>query len=276
MTEVGVDILFLAHNRAHYIRKTLPRLLASVPEGTRVWIWQNENYPEVSRLLDQHRDDPRVFRIHRNPTNAGLVAPTNWIWREAEGGLIGKVDDDCLVPDGWVELMAEAHEASDQLGVIAMWPFPASDLLPETLHRRGLTLGEGRHLLQNCWVGGSGYLMKRKCISVNGLVSDRRSFTRYCIDLSAFGYLVGWHHPLILQDHMEDPRSDYCTIRTDTDLVEQRPQAISLLPEPTVKAWIEQHEELAKGVQTASLDPKDHQTPRQRLSWRLRRFRSPR
>jgi hypothetical protein len=270
MTDVDVDILFLVHDRAHYIRRTLPRLLASVPDGSRIWIWQNEDHREVSRLLDEHLDDPRVFRVHRHPTNAGVTAPTNWLWREAAGALVGKVDDDCLVPDGWVEALVAAHEGSRALGVIGMWPFPEGDLLPETLRHRSVALGEQRHLLRNCWVGGSGYLMKRECVGMNGLVSQRRSFTRYCIDLSAFGYLVGWHYPLILQDHMEDPRSPYCTIRTDSDLVEQRPQAIRLLPEPTVQAWVRQHEELARRVQTASLDPKEHQSLRHRSSWLLR------
>jgi len=268
----GIDILFLVHDRAHYIRRTLPKLLNSAPSMARIWIWQNEDHPAVSGLLERYSSHPRVFRIQRSSTNKGLTLPTNWFWREATGSLLGKVDDDCLVSDGWIEALAQAHEGAADLGVVAMWPFPASDFLHDVVTVRGTRLDNERHLIRNCWVGGSGYLMNRECVAVNGFVTKRRSFTRYCIDLCALGYLIGWHYPLILQDHMEDPRSTYCTIRTDRDLLHHRPQAIPLLPEPTIRAWIKQHETLARGVQTASLDPKDHQSPRQRVATAARRL----
>ena len=41
-------------------------------------------------------------------------------------------------------------------------------------------LNFGKHsLLQNCWVGGSGYLMRRECVEQQGLLEQNKSFSYY-------------------------------------------------------------------------------------------------
>jgi hypothetical protein len=35
--------------------------------------------------------------LHNSPENVRLTEPANWFWKKADGGLISKVDDDCIV-----------------------------------------------------------------------------------------------------------------------------------------------------------------------------------
>jgi hypothetical protein len=63
-------------------------------------------------VLRQWEGHPRIERIVYNPTNDRLRGPTNWFWnqnRDAE--FLGKVDDDCLVPD-WCETLGTALRTS--------------------------------------------------------------------------------------------------------------------------------------------------------------------
>ena len=266
----NVDVLMIAHRRAHYLARSLPRLLDSLPPGARAWVWQNDTFPATTQVIEEYRSHPRFHRFHHSPENQGLTPATNWLWQNADGDLFGKVDDDCLIPQGWVEEFVAAHDRP-RLGVIAAWHFPAEDLLPETLETRTTPIDERRSLIRNCWVGGSGYLMKRACVDEQGYVSDNRGFTKYCLDLAASGWEIGWHYPLVIQDHMDDPRSPNSAIRTDHDLQELAPLSSHRLTEPTVEAWIAQLRASALTVQTASLRPQDHRGWRRRLKRLLRR-----
>jgi hypothetical protein len=257
-------VLLIAHTRADYLALSLPRLLDSLPEGARAWVWQNEEHPATTEVIARHRSHPRFFRYHRSPRNQRLAAPTNWLWRTAAGQLLGKVDDDCLVSDGWVEAFTSAHEATS-LGIIASWHFQPEDLLPETVAERVEPLDGGRSLIHSCWVGGSAYLMKRACVEGQGYLSEDRSFTEFCLDVAAAGWKIGWHYPLILQDHMDDPRSANSGIRTDQELVARAPLSAGRLSEPTVAAWDAQLRASAVAIQSASLRPKDHRGWRRRL-----------
>lgn len=264
---VDVDVLLVAHARANYLARSLPRLLDSLPSGARAWVWQNESHPETSKIIAHHKSHPRFYRFHHSARNRYLAAPTNWLWTHSEGRLLGKVDDDCLVPDGWIQDLAAAHQ-HPRIGIIAAWHFLPEDLLPRTLDERTAPIGGGRRIIRNCWVGGSGYLMKRACVIENGFLSEERSFTRFCLDASLQGWEIGWHYPLVLQDHMDDPRSPNTGIISDEDLLAQMPLGARKLVEPTLDNWIGQLKASAHEVQTASLRPKDH------LGWRkrLRRF----
>lgn len=263
MTIIDVDVLMVAHRRADYLAMSLPRLLNSLPEGGRAWVWQNESSPDCRAVIEQYSSHPRFHRFHHSPENLRLAAATNWLWAKSKGALVGKVDDDCLVTDGWIEAFVDAHE-TPSLGIIAAWHFLPEDLLATTVAGRTVPLANGRRVIRNCWVGGSGYLMKRACILDGGPLSDQRGFTTFCLELAMKGWQLGWHYPLILQDHMDDPRSENSGIRTDADLRERAPLSARRMPEPSVASWEAHLRASARKVQTASLRPVDH------LGWKRR------
>ena len=253
----GIDVLLITHTRADYLELTLPQLLQTLPANTRLWVWQNQEDPAVSAVIARHREHPRFHVHHVSHRNEAIKGPTRWFWSHAEGDLVGKVDDDCLVPDGWIERFEQAHRDAPELGIVACWHFQPEDLFDGSVERRATALPGGHTILRNCWVGGSAYLMKRECVAPLPADEDR-SFTGVCIDIAAAGYVVGWYHPLYVQDHMDDPRSPNTMLRTDADLLERMPLSVSRVPEMTIASWQEMILDSARIVQTASLDPRDH------------------
>ena len=205
--KLDIDILMITYNRPRYTRMALERLLKVSPQGTRVWVWQNGSHKETLETVRSFAGHDRIERIHHSPENQMLRGPTNWFWENAKGRLLGKVDDDCLMPPGWIETLWAVHESNPRLGVISCWPFLAEDYRPELAERKLCDLRGGGRLLCNCWTGGSGYLVKRKAIDESGGLQEGESFADFCIHLAKRGWRHGWYYPFLYMDHMDDPRS---------------------------------------------------------------------
>ncbi len=123
MTGAGVDdfidVLMITYNRPDYVALSLPQLLEECDERTRVWLWHNGDDAATLKIVRQVLDHPRVAEFHHSTKNMGLRDPTNWLWANAAGGFVSKVDDDCLLPQGWARTLADAHAANPSFGVIA-------------------------------------------------------------------------------------------------------------------------------------------------------------
>ena len=103
MRRPGVDVLMITYNRPEYTRLALDRLLATGDENLRVWLWHNGAHEETLSVVREHLDHPCVWKFHHSRENAKLRDPTNWILQEGDSEYVSKVDDDCLVPEGWIE-----------------------------------------------------------------------------------------------------------------------------------------------------------------------------
>src|SRR6185503_12557321 len=103
-------------------------------------------------------------RYHHSPENQIVRGPTNWLWSAATGAYLAKVDDDALVPHGWLGTLRAAHRSNPELGVVGCWRFPLRDADPERVRPRLVDLAGGHQLLRCLWVEGSGYVMKRECV----------------------------------------------------------------------------------------------------------------
>jgi hypothetical protein len=217
MGDGSIDILMITHNRLAYTRLSLPRLLETCDESCRVWLWHNGTDEETLSVVRSYLDHPRIYKFHYSSENKMLREPTNWLWREAKGDLLGKVDDDCLLPAGWTNTLRRAHEEVEQFGMIGCWPFLLEDFMPDLAARKIRTFSGGHRLLHNLWIGGSGYLMKREVVQQIGGLRERESFASYCIRAAAKHWINGWYFPFICQDHMDDPRSRYTLMRSEEE-----------------------------------------------------------
>lgn len=258
MTRPRADILMITHERAEYTQRSLPRLLESVGVDDRVWIWHNGLDTETLGLVRAHVDHPRLHRIHESPHNVGIRLPTNWFWEESDAPLVGKVDDDCLVPDGWVDQLSAAHDANPSFGSIACWHFREEDFDESLAADKLRTFDGGHSLLLNFWTTGSGYLMKRTCVDRLGPIHDGQTFSGYCIKGALAGWVNGWHYPLILQDHMDDPRSEFTRLRSDADMQRFAPLSARTNNSRDLASWDAQLRRSAQFVQTASIDERDY------------------
>ncbi|MCP3919075.1 MAG: glycosyltransferase [bacterium] len=265
MTAPEVDVLMITFRRPHYTEMSLARLLDSVDESVRVWVWHNGEDAETLDVVRSFEDHPRFHRLHVSPENQRLRAPTNWLWENAEGAYLSKVDDDCLVPERWVETLREAHEAEPRFGVVGCWRFQDEDFLPNVAGPKIETFSGGHRLLRNCWVQGSGYLMKRECVEELGLLGEEYSFTRYCIRLAERGWLNGFYFPFLKEDHMDDPRSPNSDLRSDQDLVDFAPLGAQADGVIDLEAWKKRVRWNARMVQEAPLDPRWFSGWRRRL-----------
>ena len=113
-----VDVLMITYNAADYVAVTLPSLLDSCDENTRVWLWHNGDDERTLETTRSFADDPRVERFHHSRENVGLTDPTNWVWTEGSGDFVSKVDDDCLLPSTWIADLRAAHRSFDGFGAI--------------------------------------------------------------------------------------------------------------------------------------------------------------
>jgi glycosyltransferase involved in cell wall biosynthesis len=254
---VDTDILMITHRRPHYTRMSLDRLARQCEGVARLWIWHNGDHAETREIVESFADHPSVHRVHVNPDNAGLVPPTNWLWSESSGRFVSKVDDDCLLPDGWIETLAAAHDRDPELGVIGCCRLLPEDLIERYTRRKVVTRPSGVELYRSCWVQGSGYSMKRACIDRLGLLGgdNPTSFTVYCTELARAGFVNGFLWPLLLEDHMDDPRSPNSALRSDEDLAAHLPLTALRGGVKTLDQWTARVKENARQVQMAPVDP---------------------
>jgi len=252
----------VTYKRVAYTRLSLTRLCETVPESARITVWDNHSGPEMAALLKTFEDHPRIERIVYNQTNDKLRGPTNWFWQNAgDADLLGKVDDDCLMPEGWCEKLGEAHRDIPEAGALACWHFPESDLVPEVAERKVETIGSHR-IMRNCWVQGSGYLIKRDLVTSMGLLSEGESFQTYLTRAAMAGFIHGWSYPFLYLDHMDDPRSPNTEMRTNEDFFKLAPLSATTFRVRTREDWIKRLKYSAWTLQVCSTEPRHY------LGWR--------
>lgn len=252
------DILMITYNRPGYTRLALGRLLDSCDETMRVWIWHNGNDQATLDVVKSFSGHPRFHRFHHCPENKRLREPTNWFWANSDGELLTKVDDDCMLPDGWGATLAQTHAANPELGAIGCWRFYDEDYVPELAEKKMISLQGGHRLMKNCWVQGSGYVMKREMYRRLGPIRSDESFYTYCIRGANEGFVHGWYFPFIHEEHMDDPRSPFCELKTDEDFLRQRPLSAVNDNVNTLREWGLRVKFMARKVQESSNNPRDY------------------
>lgn len=251
----------ITHKRPGYVRKSLPALLASADSKTRVWLWHNGDDEETLALVKEYWNHPAVHRVHHSVTNAGIRPPTNWAWLESNGSFVSKVDDDCVVSPDWLQKLRSAHAAEPHVGILGTWRFYPEDFDAEAAMRKIQRLNNGRRVLRNHWVQGSGYLAKRAVVEEMGGIRDGESFPDWCLRAAAAGYKNGWLYPFVWEEHMDDPRSANTIFKDEESFLKHRPLHAKLTGIHTLGGWTaEQHNE-ALAVQRAPLYIYDYYKP---------------
>lgn len=258
MPDSGTDILMITYNRPAYTELALARLLDTCDASMRVWVWHNGTDAATLAVVDRLRSHPRLFKFRHSQTNAMLTQPTNWLWAESDGAYLSKVDDDCLMPDGWGRTLRDAHQQNATLGAIGCWRFPDEDFLPEIAHRKIRRFPGGHRVMVNCWVEGSGYLMKRECVNAMGPLKAGQSFPQYLKSLANKGWTHGWYFPFLYQEHMDDPRATHTLLKADADLAESAPLMAQRWQVRTLDEFTQRFRDEARFLQTASPNPRDY------------------
>jgi glycosyltransferase involved in cell wall biosynthesis len=272
MSTGNIDILMVTYDRPRYTRLSLQRLLDTCDDSMRVWIWHNGNDAETLEVVHSLLDQPRVHEFHHSPENQRLRIPTNWFWSRARGQYVSKIDDDNLMPDGWAQTLRAAHESEPRLGAIGCWSFRPEDHRPEFAQKKVITIGDGHRVLQNCWVAGTGHLVKRQCIEESGPLKEKQSFTNYCVHLAARGWINGWYYPFVYMENMSDPRSPYTELKTEADFRARRGLSATKRGVSSLEQSRKRQPLHALKLQTCSTNPWHYIGFRGRLRRMLRRL----
>jgi glycosyltransferase involved in cell wall biosynthesis len=265
-TDGWVDVLMITHRRPDYVRLSLPALLESADERTRVWLWHNGDDAETLATVKSFSAHPAVHNFHHSPTNAGIRPPTNWAWLNSTGQFVSKVDDDCIVDRHWISELRQVHAASPEIGVVGTWRFYDEDFDPAAAMRKVQRLPNGERIMRNHWVQGSGYLAKRRVVQDIGAIRDDESFPDWCLRAAKAGYKNGWKFPFVGEEHMDDPRSPHTMFVDEDAFTEYRPLHAQLAGLHNLSDWtLEQHRE-ALIVQRAPIYLYDYHKPGVRIA----------
>lgn len=267
--EGSIDILMITYNRPQYTELSIKRLLDTCDESMRVWVWHNGEDKETLEVVSSFRDHPRFFKFYHSPENKKLNEPTNWLWTNSDANYFAKVDDDCVVPYGWAQMLRQAHHDVQEFGVIGCWHFSENDIVPDLANKKIQRFPGGHQLMRNCWLGGSGYVMKRRCFEKMGPLNSEQTFTDYCIQLALSGYIHGWYYPFLYQKHLDDPRCPESLLKCDADMQKWAPLSAINNGVVTIEAWQAQLKRSALYLQQVPYDPAYH-TGWGRLFKRLR------
>ncbi len=275
------DILMITYNRAEYTRMALPKLIDSADEFTRIWLWHNGDDEETLSVVEEHAKDPRVYRFHHSRENVRLGPPTAWLFDESRGAYLSKVDDDCLVPEGWLKRLRACHTANPHLGVLGCWRFLDCDYDEHLVNRKLRELEGGHRLMSHPWVEGSGFLMKRACREEIGSLGKGESFPNYCLRIALSGRENGWYFPFLWQEHLDDPRAPNSPIATDEDFRRHIPLSATNFGASTIEEWDAQLRRSARTILKGSSNPHSYVgwrsipgRARKRIERKLRDWRS--
>jgi glycosyltransferase involved in cell wall biosynthesis len=255
-----IDLIFLTHNRLDYTRLSLASILADPTEHFSLTIWDNASTDGTVEYLRKEVRDPRIKEIVFSKENVGQTTAANKVWDSSDADLLGKLDNDCIMTPGWTRTLAQAHQDIPELGVVACWHFFPEDF---DAHRAKDKIQQfGRHqIFRHPWTCGTGLLFKRELFHRFGPLSGGGT-TPFWMSMAKAGCVNGFYYPLVLQEHMDDPRSKHNRSRSMTfedaykDSHGWKTGALR-----DVESWRSLHEKILENLLTGSFDPKHYDRP---------------
>lgn len=255
----SVNILMVTYDCPESTDLCLGRLLDTCGENASVWLWHNGDHRGTLDVIEKYRDHPRLEKFHHSEENLKLWTPTNWLFENSQADYLSKVDDDNLLPHGWIETLLSAHEAYDKFGVLGCWRFPDEDFVPEVANKKIKEFPGEHRVMLNLWTEGSCFLMKRACRDEQGLLEKGQSFPQYCKKLAMKGWINGHYYPFIEYENLDDPRAPHSLIKSEEDLQKYLPLTAQYNGIKTIDEWTAMLRRSALNAQTASADIKDWQ-----------------
>lgn len=211
-----VDLLLITWNRREYVEKTVENLLADDTDF-RLYCWDNASVDGVADIIAS-LNDPRIAKKNFSKENVKQRAPTLWFFDNAENDVVGKIDDDILLPHGWIDVIAPLIRDNNQFGRLGCWNFMEYDWDEELAAHKILNIN-GTKILQNMWIGGASFLAKLDHLTP--FILPEKMGYGFPIDqylMTKSGLINGFPLPILFAHHMDDPRSEHCLMTKNGEI----------------------------------------------------------
>ncbi|WP_404361159.1 glycosyltransferase family 2 protein [Methylotuvimicrobium sp. KM1] len=203
-----VDLLLITWNRREYLVKTLDNLLADDTDF-RLYCWDNASEDGVADIINS-LNDPRVAKKNFSKENVKQRTPTLWFFENAKSDVVGKIDDDILLPHGWVDVIAPIIRQNEQFGRLSCWNYMQEDWNEQLAAHKIININ-GVRVFRNMWVGGASFLARLDHLTP--FIKPENEGYGFPIDqyrMSSSGLINGYPLPMLFAHHMDDPRSEHC------------------------------------------------------------------
>lgn len=156
-----VDILYVAHNRLEYTRQSFAALLANTDWGAvnRLYVADDGSTDGTAEYLGEQTTRINEGRMVLNATYldrpfGGPVAAMNWYLSETDDtvDVFAKIDNDRIVPPGWLHDMQETLAQHAELDALGMEPHEES---------RPVECYAARSVTYSSHIGGVGLIRRR-------------------------------------------------------------------------------------------------------------------
>ncbi len=144
--------MYLAHNRAEFTRASFETLLANTDWDLvrYLYIVDDCSCDGAYEYLDTAAMDVPCNTSLVSGAFGGPVAAMNEILDRTDAAVLGKIDNDLIVPPGWLNILADVLDDNPQLDAIGMEPGFA-----------GYLRNVKRSYLPARWIGGQGLFRTR-------------------------------------------------------------------------------------------------------------------
>jgi hypothetical protein len=205
-----VDLLLITHNRRRYVEKTLETLVRD-PAAFRVYWWDNHSTDGATDVVRALLSE-RLSATHLSDRNVYQGVPTRWFLETSRSDVVGKIDDDVLLPIGWLDRFTPLVRENATLGMLGCWMFMPEDW-DEEMARQNCIRVAGLRIFRVLTMGGCSFVARREVLlrflldePLQGLPVDKPG-------MSLAGFISGYPVPLEFAHHMDDPRSPHCRMR---------------------------------------------------------------
>jgi len=199
-----VDLLLITWNRREYVEKMLPTVLED-PSDFRLYCWDNGSTDGTAELI-KSIDDPRIVKRHFNQENVGQNQPCFWFFEISTSDVIGKIDDDILLPPGWTERIAPMIRQEPKFGMLGCWCFLPEEW-DEARAKDNIVELSGERLFRCPYIQGHSFLSRKDYLIRYQLTSGSYGLPVDRYGMTLDGLVSGYPLPLLYSHNMDDPRS---------------------------------------------------------------------
>lgn len=199
------DLLLITWNRKHYLEKTIVHLLKQ-DQDFRLYCWDNASEDGTADIINSI-NDPRVVKKVFSKENVKQRAPSLWFLDNATSDVVGKIDDDILLHENWINIILPLIRNNPIYGMLGCWIFMESDWDEELAKHKIIDI-DGQLLLPNISIAGQSFLARKEVLK-KYIKPDGYGFPINQGEMAFDGYINGYPLPILFSRNMDEPRSPY-------------------------------------------------------------------